>query len=206
MDIGWVVVPLYFPSSSILLWMEMKRVRSSNKNLLVARLHSRSAVHCMLTKTVCQTTPPAFRFSTTQFPAIDLSGGFFDAGDHVKFGFPGAAAATMLAWGVIDFKQGYASAGLLPRGLELLKAFTDYFLKCWRDSPDGKELRVLQERCGWLKRVRRCVCACVQEKEREMKRTKERKRERVERGGGGSTPSVFPIEDATFTIQFHNVC
>jgi endoglucanase len=29
---------------------------------------------------------------------LDLTGGWFDAGDHVKFGFPMAFATTMLAW------------------------------------------------------------------------------------------------------------
>ena len=28
----------------------------------------------------------------------DLTGGWYDAGDHVKFGLPMAASATMLAW------------------------------------------------------------------------------------------------------------
>ncbi len=30
----------------------------------------------------------------------DLTGGWYDAGDHVKFGLPMAATATMLAWGM----------------------------------------------------------------------------------------------------------
>ena len=35
----------------------------------------------------------------------DLSGGWFDAGDHVKFTFPAAYTTTMLAWSVIDSKD-----------------------------------------------------------------------------------------------------
>ena len=37
----------------------------------------------------------------------DLSGGYYDAGDFVKFGFPMAASITNLAWGMIEFKTGY---------------------------------------------------------------------------------------------------
>ncbi len=33
---------------------------------------------------------------------IDLTGGWYDAGDHMKFGFPMASATTILAWGVIE--------------------------------------------------------------------------------------------------------
>ena len=32
----------------------------------------------------------------------DLTGGWFDAGDHVKFGFAMASSATMLAWGGVE--------------------------------------------------------------------------------------------------------
>ena len=34
---------------------------------------------------------------------LDLTGGYFDAGDHVKFGFPMAASMTMLSWGVVEY-------------------------------------------------------------------------------------------------------
>ncbi|XP_073011433.1 endoglucanase 23-like [Typha latifolia] len=34
---------------------------------------------------------------------VDLEGGYYDAGDNVKFGFPMAFTTTMLAWSVIEF-------------------------------------------------------------------------------------------------------
>ncbi|KAK4324903.1 hypothetical protein Pmani_004489 [Petrolisthes manimaculis] len=59
----------------------------------------------------------------------DLTGGYYDAGDHVKFGFPMAFTATMLGWGLIDFEQGHSNAGQLDYGRDALKWATDYFLK-----------------------------------------------------------------------------
>jgi endoglucanase len=40
-------------------------------------------------------------------------GGYYDAGDHVKFGFPMAATTTVLAWSGISFQRGYSLAGQL---------------------------------------------------------------------------------------------
>nr|WGC43861.1 GH9-3 [Procambarus clarkii] len=59
----------------------------------------------------------------------DLTGGYYDAGDHVKFGFPMAYTATVLAWGLLDFPQGYAAAGQTEYGRAAVKWATDYFLK-----------------------------------------------------------------------------
>ncbi|KAK8724409.1 hypothetical protein OTU49_011058, partial [Cherax quadricarinatus] len=59
----------------------------------------------------------------------DLTGGYYDAGDHVKFGFPMAFTATMLAWGQIDFANGHSKAGQTSYGHAALKWATDYFLK-----------------------------------------------------------------------------
>nr|AGP76406.1 endo-beta-1,4-glucanase 1 [Globitermes sulphureus] len=59
----------------------------------------------------------------------DLTGGYFDAGDFVKFGFPMAATATVLAWGLMDFEAGYSSAGALDDGRKAVKWATDYFIK-----------------------------------------------------------------------------
>jgi endoglucanase len=40
-------------------------------------------------------------------------GGYYDAGDHVKFGFPMAATTTVLAWAGISFQNGFDQAGQL---------------------------------------------------------------------------------------------
>lgn len=61
---------------------------------------------------------------------LDLSGGYYDAGDYVKFGFPMASTITVLAWGMLDFKDGYKRAGQYDHGLKTLKWGTDYFINC----------------------------------------------------------------------------
>ena len=40
----------------------------------------------------------------------DLTGGWYDGGDNVVFVFPLAHTITMLAWSIIDFKQGFERA------------------------------------------------------------------------------------------------
>ncbi|GIF17072.1 glycoside hydrolase family 9 protein [Actinoplanes teichomyceticus] len=59
----------------------------------------------------------------------DLSGGWFDAGDHVKFGFPMAFTTTMLAWGAVEYRDAYASSGQLTSLLNNLRVPNDYFIK-----------------------------------------------------------------------------
>lgn len=61
---------------------------------------------------------------------VDLTGGYFDAGDYVKFNFPMAASTTLLAWGAIDYSKGYAAAGQTQATLNTIKWATDYFIKC----------------------------------------------------------------------------
>lgn len=60
----------------------------------------------------------------------DLTGGWYDAGDHVKFGFPMAYSATALAWGVLDFEDGYVAADQLDLVKGHLRHVNDYFLRC----------------------------------------------------------------------------
>jgi endoglucanase len=67
----------------------------------------------------------------------DLTGGWYDAGDHVKFGLPMAASATMLAWGIVDYRDAYVQTGQLGTALEQLKWVTDYFIKA---HPSANEL------------------------------------------------------------------
>ena len=60
---------------------------------------------------------------------LDLTGGWFDAGDHVKFGFPMAFSTTMLAWGAVEYRDAYASSGQLTSFLNNLRVPNDYFIK-----------------------------------------------------------------------------
>ncbi|HEX6469909.1 MAG TPA: glycoside hydrolase family 9 protein [Streptosporangiaceae bacterium] len=60
---------------------------------------------------------------------VDLTGGFYDAGDHVKFGLPMAFTMTMLAWGVDDYRAAYQNSGQLPFLLSNLRWGTDYLIK-----------------------------------------------------------------------------
>ena len=58
----------------------------------------------------------------------DLSKGWFDAGDHVKFNFPMAFSSTLLGWGVIDYEDGYRAAGEYDAALDSLKWSYDYLM------------------------------------------------------------------------------
>nr|XP_002122707.2 endoglucanase 13 [Ciona intestinalis] len=59
----------------------------------------------------------------------DLTGGYYDAGDHVKFGFPMAFSITLLAWGVVEYWDVYRTTGELDNAIDALKWGTDYLLK-----------------------------------------------------------------------------
>lgn len=58
---------------------------------------------------------------------VDLVGGYYDAGDNVKFGFPMAFTTTMLSWSVIEF--GGLMKGELQNAREAIRWATDYLLK-----------------------------------------------------------------------------
>ncbi|RWW79481.1 hypothetical protein BHE74_00012220 [Ensete ventricosum] len=60
---------------------------------------------------------------------VDLVGGYYDAGDHVKFGLPMAFTITMLSWSVIEYGDEIAAAGEYHHALEAIKWGTDYFIK-----------------------------------------------------------------------------
>lgn len=62
---------------------------------------------------------------------LDLSGGFYDAGDALKRSFPLSFALSQMALGVLEFKRGYADAGEYPRVLDTLKWGYDWLLKAW---------------------------------------------------------------------------
>ncbi|KAK2978285.1 hypothetical protein RJ640_017136 [Escallonia rubra] len=59
---------------------------------------------------------------------VDLTGGYYDAGDNIKFGFPMAFTTTMLAWSVIEFGEMMPPAEL-RNALVAIRWATDYLLK-----------------------------------------------------------------------------
>ncbi|BFZ07395.1 hypothetical protein BsWGS_10435 [Bradybaena similaris] len=60
----------------------------------------------------------------------DLTGGWYDAGDHVKFNFPMAYSTTALAWGYLEYADAYKAAGQTTYFLDSIKWSLDYLLKC----------------------------------------------------------------------------
>src|SRR5262249_42058473 len=59
----------------------------------------------------------------------DLTGGWLDAGDNVKFGFNMASATTMLAWGGVEYRSAFEAKGQLTPLLNNLRWVNDYFIK-----------------------------------------------------------------------------
>ncbi|KAK6776060.1 hypothetical protein RDI58_027061 [Solanum bulbocastanum] len=59
---------------------------------------------------------------------VDLSGGYYDAGDNVKFNFPMAYTTTMLSWNTLEY--GKRMGAQLQNARAAIRWATDYFLKC----------------------------------------------------------------------------
>ena len=60
---------------------------------------------------------------------MDLVGGYYDAGDNVKFGLPMAFTVTMMSWGILEYGRQMAAAGELRNAMDAVKWGTDYFIK-----------------------------------------------------------------------------
>ncbi|KAL6124596.1 hypothetical protein ACLB2K_077108 [Fragaria x ananassa] len=60
---------------------------------------------------------------------VDLVGGYYDAGDNVKFGFPMAFTITMLSWSTVEFANKLEAKNELSNALDAIKWGTDYLIK-----------------------------------------------------------------------------
>lgn len=69
---------------------------------------------------------------------IDLTGGWHDAGDHVKFGLPGSYSASTVGWGYYEFRDAYKEIGLDKHVEDELRWINDYFMKATFLDDDGK--------------------------------------------------------------------
>ncbi|KAL2645221.1 hypothetical protein R1flu_012808 [Riccia fluitans] len=65
---------------------------------------------------------------------IDLSGGLYDAGDHIKFGLPMAFTATVLSWSVLEYAPQMTAADQLNKAVDIIKWVTDYLIKAHPDN------------------------------------------------------------------------
>ncbi|WP_439379612.1 glycoside hydrolase family 9 protein [Amycolatopsis lexingtonensis] len=66
---------------------------------------------------------------------VDLTGGFYDAGDHVKFGLPFEFSMTMLAWGALENRAAYQDSGQWRYLLSNLRWGDDWLIKA-HPQPD----------------------------------------------------------------------
>nr|P23659.1 RecName: Full=Endoglucanase Z; AltName: Full=Avicelase I; AltName: Full=Endo-1,4-beta-glucanase; AltName: Full=Thermoactive cellulase; Flags: Precursor [Thermoclostridium stercorarium] len=61
---------------------------------------------------------------------LDLTGGWYDAGDHVKFNLPMAYSQTMLAWAAYEAEEALERSGQMGYLLDAIKWVSDYLIKC----------------------------------------------------------------------------
>ncbi|GKU90083.1 hypothetical protein SLEP1_g4125 [Rubroshorea leprosula] len=96
---------------------------------------------------------------------LDLSKGMYDAGDHMKFGFPMAFTATVLSWSILEYGDQMDAVNQLEPAKDSLKWITDYLVnahpsenvlyiqvgdpevdhKCWNRPEDMTEERPLTQ-------------------------------------------------------------
>ncbi|MQL87864.1 hypothetical protein Taro_020420 [Colocasia esculenta] len=70
-------------------------------------------------------------FSSWRRLWVDLVGGYYDAGDNIKFGFPMAFTTTVLSWSIVEF--GRYMGPQLPYARDAVRWATDYLLKATAD-------------------------------------------------------------------------
>lgn len=68
---------------------------------------------------------------------LDLTGGLYDAGDHVKFGLPMAYSLTLLSWGAIEYKDSYLETNQWDEIRSLIEFTADYFMRCHVRKDNG---------------------------------------------------------------------
>ena len=83
--------------------------------------------------------------------SVDLQGGWYHGSDYVKHGLPTAAAATVMLWGLIDYKEAYLATGEYKFGKEQLKWIVDYYMKA---HVSKYELYVQVRNLSYIRRYR----------------------------------------------------
>jgi len=60
----------------------------------------------------------------------EIKGGWYDAGDHVKFNLPMSYSASMLAWGLYQYPDGIEKSGEMQNYVNNLEFVLDYLAEC----------------------------------------------------------------------------
>ncbi len=132
--------------------------------LLTPFAHSQSWTHNeVLTKSIqfyeaqqCGPLPDWNRFSWRRSchtsdgsdVGVDLTGGWHDAGDHVKFHLPMAQAITVLAWTFLTYEDEIINSGNYQYYRDNLRFIADYIIKC--HPPSNNNLFYAQVASGGL--------------------------------------------------------
>ncbi|KAG8084468.1 hypothetical protein GUJ93_ZPchr0010g8812 [Zizania palustris] len=74
---------------------------------------------------------------------VDLTGGYYDAGDNVKFGFPMAFTVTTLSWSVVEYRDKLDAAGELSHALDAVRWGADYLARA-HTSAGGADVLYVQ--------------------------------------------------------------
>ncbi len=83
----------------------------------------------------CQQAGPLPEWNRVEWKAdatmIDeIQGGWYDAGDHVKFNLPMAFTASMMAWGLYQYPDGLEKTGQMETYVNNLEFVMDYLEAC----------------------------------------------------------------------------
>ena len=83
---------------------------------------------------------------------MNLIGGYYDAGDNVKFGWPMAFSVSLLSWAAIEYKKEMSSANQLHHLRTAIRWGTDLILRA-HTSPTTLYTQVLFLSCIRAKSV-----------------------------------------------------
>ncbi|XP_004298838.1 PREDICTED: endoglucanase 20-like [Fragaria vesca subsp. vesca] len=67
--------------------------------------------------------------SDGQLEGVNLTGGYYDAGDNVKFGWPMAYSVSLLSWSLIEYQQQISSAKQLAYLQGAIRWGTEFIIK-----------------------------------------------------------------------------
>ncbi|BBM99915.1 endoglucanase [Marchantia polymorpha subsp. ruderalis] len=78
----------------------------------------------------------------------DLSGGYYDAGDNIKFTYPTAYTLTVLSWSVIEYRAKYQAIKEYDHVRELIKWGTDYLFKTFNYTVNTTDVEYIFAQVG----------------------------------------------------------